>query len=157
VVLRGAKGARLVTQQDTVTADQQLEYWQNKRMAVARGNAVVVHKDKGQDKILRAHVLTALFKENRSGKTEVYRVEAFDGVRIDTGSEVVTANKAVYNVESGIATLTGSVKITRGPNELNGCAAEVNLNTGISRIQGCGGTAGGGDGRVRGTLTPSKR
>lgn len=157
VVLRGAKGAKLVTQQDTVTADQQLEYWQSKRLAVARGNAVVVHKENGQNKTLRANVLTAHFKENRAGKTEVYRVEAFDGVRIDTSSEIVTADKGVYNVESGIATLTGSVKITRGPNELNGCAAEVNLNTGISRIQGCGTAAGGGGGRVRGTLVPSKR
>lgn len=157
VVLKGPKGARLETPGDTVTAHQQIEYWQEKRMAVARGNAQVVHKDKGKEQKLRASVLTALFQEDRSGKTEVYRVDAFDNVQIQTDTETVTADKGVYKVESGIATLTGSVKIRRGPNELNGCSADVNLRTGISRLHGCGKGTGGGGGRVSGTLVPTQK
>ncbi|MEO5336179.1 MAG: hypothetical protein H7841_04685 [Magnetospirillum sp. WYHS-4] len=157
VILTGRQGAKLVAPNDTVTADRQIEYWQGKRLAVARGNAQVVHKDQGQNKKLRAEIVTAHFREDKSGKTQVFRVEAFERVQIDTETETVTADKAVYNVESGIATLTGSVKIRRGPNELNGCAAEVNLNSGVSRLHGCGQASDGGHGRVKGTLMPTKR
>ena len=57
------------------------------------------------------------------------------------------SNRGVYDVETGIAKLTGSVKITSGTNQLNGEYAEVNLNTGVSRLFGRGGS-------VRGIFTP---
>ena len=40
-------------------------------------------------------------------------------------------------MESGIATLTGQVRLVRDDNELRGCRAEVNLNTGISKLFPC--------------------
>ena len=147
LVLSGRK-VRLVTADDEITADQQLEYWEKRRMAVARGNAQAVRGDKR----LRADVLTAHFRRNDDGKTRVHTVEAFDNVRIDTDQDTVASDRAVYNVESGIVTLAGSVKITRGDNQLNGCSAEVNLNTNISKIKGCGAPQGGS--RVHGLLQP---
>lgn len=149
LVLSGGKPTRLVTPEDTITAGGQLEYWQTKRMAVARGGADATRAGKR----LRANVLVAHFAPaSGSGDSDqIQRIEAFDAVRIDTPSETVTANRGAYNVESGIATLTGSVKIIRGENILDGCRAVVNLNTGISRLFGCEGSAGG---RVRGLITP---
>lgn len=147
LVLSGGKPTRLVTPEDTVTAKGQLEYWQAKRMAVARGGAEAIRADKR----LRADVLVAHFTAGEGGGDRIQRIEAFDRVRIDTESETVTSNRGAYNVESGIATLTGSVKIIRDENILDGCRAVVNLNTGVSRLFGCEGQAGG---RVRGLITP---
>ncbi|MCP5366696.1 MAG: hypothetical protein H6907_01300 [Hyphomicrobiales bacterium] len=146
LVLTG-RAVRFVTAEDEIRADRQLEYWTGKRLAVARGNAVA----KREGKTLRAQVLAAYMQPTKSGGTEITRVEAFDDVRIVTERDDVTADRGVYNLRTGMATLTGAVKLKRGGNVLNGCRADVNLNTGISRLRGCDGK---GRGRVSGTLRP---
>ena len=148
LVLSGRK-VRLVTATDEISATRQLEWWEKKRMAVARGNALAVRGERR----LRADVLVAHFRKNKSGESRIWRVEAFDNVYIVTATDTVTAARAVYNVDSSIATLTGSVKITRGETQLNGCSAEVNMKTGISKLRGCGPSAAAGQ-RVRGLLSP---
>lgn len=152
ILVLSGKGVRLVTESDEITAERQLEYWENKHMAVARGNALAVRGDKR----LGADILSAYFRKDKDGKSKIYRVEAFDGVKVVTANDIATGDRGVYNVETGIATLTGSVKITRGPNQLKGCIAEVNMNTNISKLFGCGLKATG-DGRVRGLLQPKKK
>ncbi len=151
LVLSGGR-VRLVTKDDEITAERQLEYWEKKQMVVARGNASAVRGDKR----LRADVLAAYFREDKNGKSAIYRVEAFDDVRIKTAKDDATADRAVYNVQSGIATLTGSVKIIRGRNQLRGCRAEINLNTGISKLFSCGPPGSGGE-PVRGVIQPVKK
>jgi lipopolysaccharide export system protein LptA len=148
LVLTGRK-VRFVTAEDEITADRQLEYWEAKQMAVARGNAYAV---RGKKK-LRADVLSAHFRKNKSGRTKIYRVDAFDNVYIVSEKDTITADRGVYNVESGIATLTGSVKLSRDGNQLNGCSAVVNLNTGISKLKSCA-SAGTGTSRVQGLFRP---
>ena len=68
-----------------------------------------------------------------------------------TPEEDIRADRGAYNVESGVATLDGSVKIVKGTNELNGCRGETNLKTGVSRITACPGQS---NGRVRGIILP---
>jgi len=148
LVLSGDGGVRLVSGSDEITADRQVEYWQNRRLAVARGNAVAV----SDDRRLRADVLTAHFRADGEGKSSLSRVEAFDNVVVRTADERVTAQRGVYNAQSGKAVLAGAVRITRGGNQLNGCRAEIDLNTGISRLLGC--EDGGEDERVRGLIVP---
>ncbi len=147
-VLKG-QDVKLVINSDTVTADGQLEYWQNKNMAVARGNAVAVHGDKK----LKADVLSARFRQDKKGITRIYLIEAFDDVRINTKTDTAVSDYGVYNIETGIVTLSGSVKISRLGNVLNGCGAVVDLNTGISKLSGCSDSSEKG-GRVSGTLIP---
>ena len=134
---------RMETETDRITARDSLEYWEKRNLAVARGNAVA---ERGENK-LRADVLTAHFRKDAKGKSRVSQVDAFDNIVITTPDEIVRSDRAVYDVETGIAKLTGSVKITRGTNQLNGEYAEVNLNTGVSRLFGKGGG-------VRGIFTP---
>jgi lipopolysaccharide export system protein LptA len=141
LVLTG--NVRMETDTDRITARDSLEYWEKRNLAVARGNAVA---ERGENK-LRADVLTAHFVKDAEGKSRVKQVDAFDNIVITTPDEIVRSDRAVYDVETGIARLTGSVKITRGPNQLNGEYAEVNLNTGVSRLFGRGGG-------VRGIFTP---
>jgi lipopolysaccharide export system protein LptA len=137
---------RLDTETDRITARDSIEYWEKRNLAVARGNAVAI---RGENR-LRADVLTAHFAKDKKGKARVRQVDAFDNVVITTPDEIVRSSRGIYDVETGIATLTGSVKITRGTDQLNGAYAEVNLNTGVSRI------FGRGRGGVQGIFTPEK-
>ncbi|MCH7833170.1 MAG: hypothetical protein IIC55_09905, partial [Proteobacteria bacterium] len=74
-----------------------------------------------------------------------------------TDTDTATSDRAVYNVESGIATLTGSVKLVRGQNVLRGCSAEINLNDGVSKLYSCPATAAGAGERARGVLRPQRK
>ena len=115
---------------DTISATQQMEYWERQKMAVARGRAVAVQ----QGKTVRADILKALMRERKDGKSEVYMVEAFDNVLIVSEQDRVRANWGIYKVDSGVATLAGNITITRADSILTGDQAEVNLNTGISKL-----------------------
>lgn len=145
------KKVSFLTSLDKITADKQIEYWEAKQMAVARGNAVA----RRGKRVLRADVLAAYFRKDRQGKSKVYRIEAFDRVRVATADERAVADRGVYEVATGLAVLTGNVRMFRGSDQLRGCKAEINLNTGISKLFSCPKSSSGG-GRVRGVLQPSR-
>ena len=115
---------------DTITANQQMEYWERQKMAIARGNAVAIHKGK----TLRADVLKALLRKNKTGRSEVYIIEAFNNVLIVSGKDRLRSDSAIYKLDSGIATLKENVSIVRENSILNGDLAEINLKTGISKL-----------------------
>ena len=139
-------GTRLETETDRISARDSIEYWEKRNLAIARGNAIAT---RGKNR-LSADVLTAHFTKDSEGNSRVHQVDAFDNIVITTPQEVVKSKRGVYDVETGIATLTGSVKITRGENQLNGEFAEVNLNTGVSKL------FGRGPGGVRGIIMPER-
>ena len=160
IVLKDGNPVKLTAGDDVITATEQMEFWDKRNLAVARGDAVAVRADKR----VRADVLTAHFITDAQGGKMVERIEGFDNVRIDTHQDQVFANQVAYNVPTGLARLTGSVKIKRGESEINGCSADIDLNTGISRMNSCegasvtgqtGGQSGGQTGgRVHGVLAP---
>jgi lipopolysaccharide export system protein LptA len=139
---------KVETDSEIVTAKDSLEYWQEQMVVVARGAAQVVQPDHGRN--VQAETLTGFFRENAEGDVVLFQVEAAGNVRIERGEEVARAAKAVYNLDTEIATLTGGVKITQGQNQLNGEYAEFNLRTGISRLLG----SGTDDGRVQTLIVP---
>ncbi|MGE5476509.1 MAG: LptA/OstA family protein [Bacteroidales bacterium] len=171
-VLRGSP-SKLVTPTDTVTAKDTLEYWENERMAVGRGDAVA---SSNNGKSIKADVLTAHFKDkdgtpagkkpagkkaasggDRSSSLELQRTDAYGHVVLITPTDQVTGDRGDYNLETGIATVTGSVKLVRDGNELNGGYAHVNMNTGISKLFGAAPGAKDGETRAHGTFTPEKK
>lgn len=123
---------RLETPNETVTANEKLEYRANEQIAEVTGAAVA----KKEDKTVRADTFVAAFKEGPDGDLALRQVDALGNVVITTAREVAMADRGVYNAETGIATLNGRVRLTRGENQLNGEYAEVDLNTGVSRILG---------------------
>ncbi|WP_417803505.1 LptA/OstA family protein [Thalassospira lucentensis] len=149
VVLTG-NDLKYKTPKETLTAQESLEYWETDRIAVARGNAVAV----AGNRTLRGDTLTARFEAGKGGTNELRRIDGDGNVTIRTPTDFVVGNQGVYDAKTGIATLIGSVKITRGENQLNGDRAVVDLNTGISRLTTNG--DGGGKSRVRGLLIPEK-
>ncbi len=138
---------RLVTKTDEISAKRSIEFFEAKSLAVARGDAVVIRGDRR----LRADVLTAYFVKGKDGKNQVDRVDAYDNILISTPDEIVRGRRGVYYTKTGIIVLRGSVKITRGNDQLNGESAEVNLNTGVSRL------LSGGKGQVRGIFQPKTK
>ncbi|WP_404423418.1 LptA/OstA family protein [Thalassospira australica] len=149
VVLTG-DNLQYKTPTETLTAEESLEYWETERMAVARGDAVAV----AEDRTLRADILTARFEAGDNGENELSRIDGDGNVTIRTPTDFVVGNQGVYDAKTGIATLVGSVKITRGENQLNGDRAVVDLNTGVSRLTA--NENGDGKSRVRGLLVPEK-
>ncbi len=131
---------------DVITADKQMEYYETAQKAVARGNAVALHDGKK----LQAQILEAYFRKTAADKSEVHEVRAFNDVVIVTEQDVAQSDKAIYNVKTELATMTGNVRLTRGESVLAGDTAEVNMKTGISRLLT-------NNSRVRGIIVPQKR
>jgi len=136
---------RLETPDQTVTARDSLEYFEARGIAVARGEAVAV---RGDDRV-EADELTAEIAPDADGEERITRLGARGNVVITTPTDVVRGDEGVYNLETGIATLRGDVRLTRGDNQLNGDYAEVDLQSGVSRL-----LADPGGSRIRGLLVP---
>ena len=153
VLTMTGKQIRLVTPQDTITARDSLEYFEDRQLAVARGDALAIREDRR----VRADTLLAHFtsQEGKKRSSKMDRIEAIGNVHLSTATDIVTANRGDYQLNAGLATVTGDVRITRGETQLNGNRAEVNLNTGQSRLlTDPAGTQKSG-GRVRAIFKPA--
>jgi lipopolysaccharide export system protein LptA len=146
LVLQG-NPAVLTTADGVVTAHQTLQYWSNERVAMAEGDAVAEDTDKTLGRRLKADKLTAYFRdENAPGvkksgtkkneKRDITQIVGVGNVVLTTKTDVVLGDRANYNTDTGMATVDGSVKMTRDNNQLNGGYAIVNVNSGISRLFG---------------------
>ena len=143
---------RLVGETDTITARDSLEYWEQKNMAVARGDAVAVREGKR----IQADVLSAHFTPDAGDDLVLTRIDAFGNVRIVTATDFARGERGVYYVDREFATLSGAVKITREDNQMNGEYAEIDMKTGISRLlAGAPGTKS--KSRVQGLLVPKRK
>ncbi|MCB1720518.1 MAG: ostA-like family protein [Rhodospirillales bacterium] len=147
---------KMVSPDQTVTAQDKFEYWVTDGRVNAIGNAQVTRpKIGGAADTLRANKISAVLKKNAAGEQVLHSLEAIGNVVIITPTETVTGAYGIYKADTNIAELTGGVKILRGPNTLEGQRAVVNLSTNISTIHGGDDqTAAPGTGRVRATFYP---
>ena len=166
VLVMTGRNLKLTTPNDVITARDDLEYWPQKHMAVARGNAVVVTTDakrvaadtlvayttdapppEAKPPATRASAKPADDPLASSGRLQ--RVEAFGHVSVRTPTDTVTGDRGVYVPDTGMARLGGNVQITRGQNQLNGAEADVNMKTGIATLVATHA------GRVHGLVVPN--
>ncbi len=146
VLVMTGSNLSITSKEQTLTARDSLEYWSQRHMAVARGDAVARDTE---NRVIRADVLVGYFKPDNAaqtpaartpanarpgGNTRVDRIEAFGNVEVRTATEVLRGDRGVYSPDQGIARVAGNVRITRGQDQLNGSLAETNLNTGVSRL-----------------------
>lgn len=155
------KALKLTTATDVVTARDSLEWYDDKQVAVARGDAVAVREDKR----IRADVLTAHMTKNKTkpaetmppakpanreaaakpgaaagplgaseGDSRISRVDAQGNVVVANATDIARGDYGVYNADTGIVTLLGNVTITRGQNTIRGQYAVVDLNNNVSRM-----------------------
>lgn len=167
VLVMTGRALKLTTPGNTLTARDSMEYWPGRRMAVARGAAVVVTEDQRR---IAADTLVGYFLEQGGARraaapaaaqapggaatpgqgSQLERVEAFGNVEIRTPGEVVRGDRGVYSEVTGMARLLGGVRITRGDNQLNGQEAIVNMRSGVARLVSTPGQ------RVQGLIIPQQ-
>jgi lipopolysaccharide export system protein LptA len=144
---------KLETQHDTVTARDTLEWYDDKQLAVARGDAVAVREGKR----LRGDVLTSEVVKDPNGPSHISRIDAQGNVLVSSLEQIARGDAGVYNVDTGIATLTGRVTLTKGDSVLRGQYGVIDLNKNVSRLLPGPPSAKmteGQSAQVFGTLTP---
>ena len=145
---------KLTTPQDVVTARDSLEWYDDKQYAVARGDAVGIRADRQ----IRADVLTAQISQ---APGEVQRISLVNGdghVVASRPDTVGIGDKGVYNLDTGLVTLTGNVTLTHGENTMRGEYGVVDMQKGVSRLLPRPPTPDDRNrGRVQGYLVPKKR
>jgi lipopolysaccharide export system protein LptA len=130
VVLTGQhlKGSTL---EDIVTARDSLEYWEDKGMAVARGNALI---KKTNGNTLAGDLIGGHFVKDSRGQSVLKTIEAQGNVVVTTLTDIVHGDQGVYDLDTKRTVLFGNVRASRGANTLEGASAEVNMTTGISQV-----------------------
>ena len=125
------KALKGTTLEDTVTARDSLEYWQDQDMAVARGNAKIV---KVNGDTLEGDLIGGHFVKDAHGTSVLKTIEAKGNVVITTATDVVHGDEGVYDLAAKRTVLFGHVIATHGDSILKGASAEVNMETGISHV-----------------------
>jgi lipopolysaccharide export system protein LptA len=156
VLVVTGKHLKLETPRDTVTARDSLEWYDTRQLAVARGDAVAIQVGKR----MRGDVLTAEVIKDQNQSSHISRIDASGNVLVSSQDQIARGDTGVYNVDTGIATLTGRVTLTRADNELRGQYAVVDLNNNVSRLLSTPPTAAmtaGKPARVEGLLVPRQK
>jgi lipopolysaccharide export system protein LptA len=157
------KALKLTTAVDLVTARDSLEWYDQKQIAVARGNAVAIRNGK----TIKADILTAYMVKTKpadgkaaahagkapppqSGKpsptpaavlpgssaadSKISRVDAQGHVVVTNALDTGRGDYGVYNADSGICTLVDNVVIARGKDVIKGQYGVMDLNKNVSRM-----------------------
>lgn len=143
---------KLVTPEQTITAQDRFEYQVTAGRVIAVGRPRVIRPKPqgGGTDTLDSDELIATLKDNSEGKRVVDVIEAKGNVVITTPTEVVKGAYGIYRAGTNKAELSGGVTITRGPNVLEGEKAIVDLTTNTSQVFGSPIEGG----RVRGVFYP---
>jgi lipopolysaccharide export system protein LptA len=141
LVLTGSN-LKVVTDNQTVTARDQIEYWRDKDVVVAKGNVVIVRSQKNTT--IHSDEATAYFRDklddpatpqDETGDgSEIYQVEAQGHVRVDRKEQTAFSDHLAYNPESDVAILTGNVTIHSKDNTYKGARAELDMANDVSRL-----------------------
>ena len=130
IVLTGA-ALKATTLEDTITARDSLEYWQDQDMAVARGNAKIV---KVNGNTLAGDLIGGHFAKDAHGTSTLKTIESKGNVVVTTATDVVHGDEGVYDLAAKRTVLFGNVSATHGENIIKGASAEVNMDTGVSQV-----------------------
>jgi lipopolysaccharide export system protein LptA len=125
---------------------------QDKQNRVQLSGNVVIRQG---DLTLRAARTTIAFTD--AGSLQIQRLDAVGGVVVTRGNEAARGSAAVYDFNRRVIVMSGAVNLRRGSDNLNGGRLVIDLNTGLSSVDGRSGTNGSGQsGRVSGTFTVPK-
>jgi lipopolysaccharide export system protein LptA len=130
IVLTG-KALKATTLEDTITARDSLEYWQDQDMAVARGDAKIV---KVNGNTLVGDLIGGHFAKDAHGTSVLKTIESKGNVVVTTATDVVHGDEGVYDLSAKRTVLFGNVRATHGQNTIEGASADVNMDTGISQV-----------------------
>jgi len=90
-----------------INADEAIEWQQNNKVYIARGNARAAQGDVS----VLADKLRAYYRETEAGGTDIWRIDGVGRVRIVTPTQKAFGDKAAYDVDRGILILTGGTRL----------------------------------------------
>lgn len=144
-------------------AADRIELQDKQNRVVLSGNVDITQADL----TMRAARTTVAYTD--VGSLQIQRIDATGGVVVTRGNERASGDVAVYDFDRKIITMAGNVALRRGNDTLNGGRLVIDLNTGISNIDGrssgaaspvAGQAAGNpgqrGSGRVSGSFSVPK-
>ncbi len=127
-------------------AADRIELQDRQKRVVLSGNVIINQGD------LRLAAARTTVAYTDAGALQIQRIDATGGVTVTRGTERASGNAGVYDFNRRIITLTGNVALRRGGDTLNGGRLTIDLNTGLSSVDGQGGSAQSG-GRVTGSFS----
>jgi lipopolysaccharide export system protein LptA len=118
---------------------------------VFAGNVVV----KQEELTLRTARLTVAYSNNNG--IDINRIDASGGVVVTSPSETARGDFGVYDLDEGLITLVGNVRLDRSGSFLSGGRLTIDLDSGRAVMDGGLRGVNQGGGRVTGRFTVPKR
>ena len=130
-------------------AADRIELQDRQKRVVLSGDVVITQGD------LRLTAGRTTVAYTDSGSLRIQRIDATGGVTMTRGSERASGSAGVYDFNRRVIVLSGGVALRRGSDTLNGGRLTIDLNSGLSSVDGRGGSAPGSsnNGRVSGTFS----
>ena len=119
--------------------------------AIFAGNVVV----RQGDLTLRTARLTLAYA-NQNG-IDINRIDASGGVVVTSPSETAKGDFAVYDLDEGLITMVGNVRLERGGSYLSGARLTIDLDSGRAVMNGGVRGVNQAGGRVTGRFTVPRR
>jgi lipopolysaccharide export system protein LptA len=136
-------------------AADRIELQDKQKRVVLSGNVQITQGDLN----LSAGRTTVAYTDG--GGLKIQRIDATGGVVVTRGGERAEGAAGVYDFNRRVIVLAGAVKLRRGADTLNGGRLTIDLNSGLSSVDGrsgAPGVQGGTNGRVSGTFSvPQQR
>lgn len=129
LVLTG-KHMEVVTPHDRLTARDSIEWYDNRQLGVARGDAVDLH----DGKTLAGDILLATIVHPPGEEAHASRIDGRGHVFVSSKDEIGRGDTGVYDTKTGVVTLTGHVRLTRGRDEMRGNYGVVDVNRNIGYL-----------------------
>ena len=137
-----------------------IELQDRQSRVVLSGGVAIVQGD------LKLNAARTTVAYTNAGSLAIQRIDATGGVRVDRGNESARGDVAIYDFNRRIITMVGNVGLRRGSDTLNGGRLVIDLNSGVSSVDGRAGgsssalgTSGSGSsgGRVSGSFAVPKK
>lgn len=88
-----------------------------------------------------------------TGTLTIQRLDATGGVVVTRGNERASGAAGVYDFNRKVIILSGGVNLRRGGDSLSGGRLTIDLNSGLSSVDGSGAAQSSSGGRVSGTFS----
>lgn len=140
--------------------DAPIEWEADRSELMGREDAAVligdVHVTQGDMELFskRLHIFYNL--PEGASDPQVQRLDATENVRLESPSETARASWGIYDVGERLITLGGGVTLNRGDSRLEGERLEIDLESGVTKLDGKR-TGAEEQGRVRGRFVLPER
>ena len=108
---------------------------------------------------LRMRAARSTVAYTNDGGVKIQRLDASGDVIVTRGEQTARGDVATYDFNRRIITMVGNVVLHRGTDSLNGARMVIDLNSGLTTVdgRGLGGGRSGGGGRVSGSFEVPKK